>query len=133
MFIRIRMLTLKASEWFDLNRLGLLASFILSIFMLFFPIDIWVIFALEVCLFLYMYFLYRNIYLNKSFALMINNENKWFVHFQENKIEVVVKDYWLLKGQIFIWLKGSKKSISLVLSRSIIGANKFSQIRAKIK
>lgn len=127
------MLILKPNDWFDLNKLGLVAAFFISIFMLFFAIEGWIILALETCLFFYGYFLYRKIKYNKSFTVLINQENKWFVRCKEDNTELLLNDYWILKGHIFIWLKGSKNSISLMLSRSIIGANKFSQIRAQVK
>ena len=127
------MLKIKSSEWFDLNKFGVIFTLLLMLFVLFFNINTAIILVFELLLFLYLYTLYRSIHHNKSVTISINIENKWFAEAGGEVSVMTLKDYWLQTGRIFIWLKGSDKSISLLVSRSIIGAQKFSQLRAKIK
>ncbi|MBL4661527.1 MAG: hypothetical protein JKY19_14305 [Alcanivoracaceae bacterium] len=126
------MLKIKSNEWFDLNKLGVIFTLLLMLFVLFFNVNIVIILVFELLLFLYLYTLYRSIGNNKSVTISINVENKWFVEERGEMKAMILKDYWLQTGRIFIWFKGSDKSISLLVSRSIIGVQTFSQLRAKI-
>ncbi|MBL4772938.1 MAG: hypothetical protein JKX98_04875 [Alcanivoracaceae bacterium] len=87
---------------------------------------------LELSMLAHGYYLYSKIRQLKSGVIMINSDNKWFVRIGKEMHPVDLKDYWLQTERLFIWLQGSKKSISFVITRSIIGAQKFSQLRARI-
>jgi len=126
------MLTIKNNHWFDLNLIGVGFALSLSALVLFYPILIIYQLMIELLLFVTIYFLNTNIKLNRSIVIMINAENKWFIEQDGNMLSVEVKDYWLHTKRIFIWLKSSKRSLSIVINRQIIGAEKFSQLRAKI-
>ena len=126
------MLKINNCEWFDLNKFGMILTFLLMISVLFFHINTLIILLLELLLLLYLYVLYRSVLNNELVTINVNIDNKWFVEQGGEMKAVKLKDYWLQTGRIFIWLKGSDKSISLLVSRSIIGAQKFSQLRAKI-
>lgn len=126
------MLILKAEQWFDLNKLGLVVTFLIAILVLFYPFNLWVIMLLELSMLAHGYYLYSKIRQLKSGVIMINSDNKWFVRIGKEMHPVDLKDYWLQTERLFIWLQGSKKSISFVITRSIIGAQKFSQLRARI-
>jgi len=126
------MLKINNSEWFDLNKFGITLTFLLMLLVLFFHINALIILLFELLLLLCLYTLYRSVHNNKLVTISINIDNKWFVEEDGEMKAVSLKDYWLQTGRIFIWLKGSDKSISLLVSRSIIGAQKFSQLRAKI-
>ena len=126
------MLILKAEQWFDLNKLGLVVTFLIAVLVLFYPFNLWVIMLLELSMLAHGYYLYSKIRQLKSGVIMINSDNKWFVRIGKEMHPVDLKDYWLQTERLFIWLQGSKKSISFVITRSIIGAQKFSQLRARI-
>jgi Ca2+/Na+ antiporter len=126
------MLKIKVDQWFDLNILGVLLAFVIMFAVLFYNLKVYLIILLESLTCIYAYYLYKKIHGNKSSSLLINNENKWFIQIGSDRYSVDVKDFWLLTGWIFIWLKGSNKSISFVVSRSIIGAEKFSLLRSKL-
>lgn len=126
------MLKIKVDQWFDLNKLGILLAFVIMFVVLFYNLKLYLIIFLESLICIYAYYLYKKIQVNKFSSLLITNENKWFIQVGSDRYSVNVKDFWLLTGWIFIWLKGSNKSISFVVSRSIIGAEKFSLLRSKL-
>jgi hypothetical protein len=126
------MLILQFKEWYDLTYIGIYFAALLSAYFLFLPINILFIMLLEVSVLLIIYFFYRAIQSNKLFGIMVNTENQWFVQTDDEQLLLELKDYWLVAGFIFLWLKGSNKSVSIMVSRSIIGAEKFSQLRTKI-
>lgn len=84
-------------------------------------------------LLIYGYYLFRRINSYKKTVVLLNDENKWFLKESENTYKIRLKDYWILNKHLFIWLKGSNKSISLMISRSIIGPHNYSLIRSKLK
>ena len=127
-----RSLKIKSNHWFDLNFIGIAFAVLISVLVLFYHIAIIYKVLIELFLFVTIYTLNRNIKLNQATVIVINSENKWFVE-QDGKIFAVeVNDYWLHTKRIFIWLKCSKKSLSIVINRHTIGAERFSQLRAKI-
>ncbi|MCF6288034.1 MAG: hypothetical protein L3J53_02215 [Proteobacteria bacterium] len=125
------MIKIKANQWFDLNRVGLLATLFMIFVVLFFNLLLMYKFFLILCLIIYTYYLRGKIKQNNNITIMVNAEDHWFVYNGETT-QVTVKDYWLLNDKIFIWLNGTNKSISLVVSRSIIGEKLFSQLLSKI-
>jgi hypothetical protein len=126
------MLTIKNNQWFDLNLIGIGLAISLTILMLFYHIPIIYRLMIDFFLIVTIYLLYKNTKLKQSIVIIINSENKWFIEQNGNMLPVEVNDYWLQTKRIFIWLKSSKVSLSVVISRQIIGAEKFSQLRAKI-
>jgi len=126
------MLKVKHEQWFDLNKLGILLTCLMLVIGFFLTIDFryWLIFnSLLIASIIY---LYKRIQNNKEYSIMINNENLWFVYKDDKNIAVDLKDYWIQSERLFIWLKGSNKSISLMVSRRIIGAELFSQLRTRM-
>jgi c-di-AMP phosphodiesterase-like protein len=126
------MLKLIRQECFDLNTLGFIFVFILFIFAMFYSLPLSIILAIEILLGLVALFLFKQLHSNKYISILINTENQWFVESAGETTAVQLKDYWVFSGLIFFWLKGEKNSVSFVVTRSIIGAPKFSQLRAKI-
>jgi len=127
------MLIIKHNEIFDLNKVGLVATLIIAVFAMFYPVLMGIKLLIELFLGVYGYYLFTQIHLNKSLSVYINSENQWFSEIDKEMIPLELKDYWLQTDRLFIWLKGSKKSVSFVVSRSIIGAQKFSQLKTKIQ
>jgi len=126
------MLKLKATEIFDLNIIGLLFIVVVAILILFFQLD-WVFVAIvEVTLVVYAWFLNSKINKNRAISIVVNSENQWFIERDQQLYAMSFKDYWLFSSRIFICLKGKKNSVSFVVTRSIIGAQNFSQLHAKI-
>jgi len=126
------MLKLKAHECIDLNIIGLMCTGIIAFIIVFFPLSWKLILLLEVFLLLYAFYLLNRVKSNQYASVLINIDHKWFVSIGSVSQEVNLKDYWILSGLVFFWLKGDKFSVSFVVSRSIIGAQKFSQLRAII-
>ncbi len=126
------MLKINQDQWFDLNNWGLILIAVMMFMSVFFDLNFLTIVLFEVFLFICGLYLFLRIAKNKNMSLILNSDNKWFVQLNDEMIAVELQDYWLQTGRIFIWLKGSKKSVSLMLSRSIIGAETFSQLRSKI-
>ena len=126
------MLKVKQEQWFDLNKLGVLLACIMLVIGFFLTIDFgyWLIF--NSFLITFSLYLYKRIQNNKEYSIMINNENLWFLNFNDKNIAVDLKDYWIQSERLFIWLKGSNKSISFMVSRRIIGAELFSQLRTRM-
>ncbi len=126
------MIKIKHNQWFDLNQLGLLLVLVMMFLTAFFNLEILVILVLEL---LYLFggiYLYKKIQQNKCLDIVLKLDNQWFLEYNNQNMPVELKDYWLHTSKIFIWLKGSKKSISFMVSRSIIGAENFSQLRSKM-
>lgn len=126
------MIKINHNQWFDLNYLGFVLIILMVIVTLMFNLKITTILILE---FLYLIgglYLYKQIQNNKTFELIVKSDSQWFIEHNNKMTPVVLKDFWLHTGRIFIWLKGPKKSISFMVSRSIIGAEIFSQLRSKI-
>jgi len=92
----------------------------------------WLKVVVELVLLACFYYLLRKIKIYQRAIFLINSENLWAIEQGKQRFDVEVKDYWVLTGFIFLWLKGTNKSVSIVLSRRIIGAVKFSLIRTKI-
>lgn len=126
------MLKINHDQWFDLNNWGLILVAAMMLMSVLFDLNFLTIVLVEVFLFSCGLYLFVKITKNKNMNLILNPDNKWFVQLNNEMIAVELQDYWLQTGRIFIWLKGSKKSVSLMLSRSIIGAEAFSQLRSKI-
>lgn len=126
------MLKINSNQWFDLNILGLIFILIIMILIGIFNIGLTIVLSLEVLLLVGELYLFRRIQQNKNTDLILNNENKWFIQKDGEMLSVELKDYWLQTNKIFIWLKGSNKSISIMVTRSIIGAENYSQLRTKI-
>lgn len=126
------MLIIKQNQWFDINILGLFLIMVMLVLVWFFTIDFIVIILYEIFLIIIGLFLLKRYQNNKDYKFLINNENSWFIQHNNERFSVEIKDYWIQTGKIFIWLKGPNKSVSLILSRSIIGPELFSQLRTKI-
>ncbi|VAW34153.1 hypothetical protein MNBD_GAMMA01-173 [hydrothermal vent metagenome] len=127
------MLKISSGQWFDLNKLGLGVICVIALLVLFYPFNLWIILLLELILAANAYYLVINIHRNKNLSIILNSDDQWFLELNGDMFACELKDYWLQTGQIFIWLKGSNKSVSFILMRSIIGSQKFSQLRTQIK
>ena len=126
------MIKINHKQWFDLNYLGLLLILIMVIISLMFSLKFSTILILNLLYLTFGMALYKQIQKTKDFDLILNSENQWFVQDNNELLPVELKDYWLHTGRMFIWLKGPKKSISFMVSRSIIGAETFSQLRSRM-
>jgi hypothetical protein len=82
---------------------------------------------------IYIYYLFSKIKTYKSTKLLLNDDGHWYLEDVGITVKVELKDYWIVKKHLFIWLKGANKSISIMISRSIIGEQKFSLLRSKLK
>ncbi|MFK8011317.1 MAG: hypothetical protein AB8B80_04700 [Marinicellaceae bacterium] len=127
------MIKIHQEEIFDLNKVGLILTVLIGFFMLLNPIQWTYLLVLELVLLGYGFYLLKTIKNNKNVAIFINKENKWFVEKDGKMQHIILKDFWFLNQLIFLWVKGKKNSVSFVVTRSIIGAEKFSQLRALIK
>jgi len=127
------MLEFIPSERFDLNKIGLLITFLLALILLLYPFKIIHLIMIEILLAAYAYYLYKGIKQHKTTSIIINKQDKWFIKKQGEMYPINLKDHWILKKHIFFWAKGAKISVSFVVTRSIIGAHKFSQLRSIIK
>ena len=127
------MIKFKPNEIFDLNKVGLWISILIALLMVLYPIKLMYLIPIEMILLCYGYYLYKGIKKYKDSAIVINKHDKWFVDNKTEMHPVILKDYWLLKQYIFFWAKGPKTSVSFVVTRSIIGPQRFSQLRALIK
>lgn len=126
------MIKINHKQWFDLNYLGLLLILIMVIISLMFSLKFSTILILNLLYLTFGMALYKQIQKTKDFDLILNSENQWFVQDNNELLPVELKDYWLHTRRMFIWLKGPKKSISFMVSRSIIGAETFSQLRSRM-
>ena len=126
------MLKIKQNQWFDLNILGVFLLLIMWIIGL--VIKIAIIYALifNGLLIVFAIYLYKRIYRNKKYSIMVNSEKSWFLYYEDKNTAVELKDYWIQSERLFIWLKGSNKSLSFMVSRRIIGAELYSQLRTKM-
>jgi hypothetical protein len=127
------MFEIKACEWFDLNKLGLYLSSVVAIIILIYPLDTLLKVLLLSSLIIYAYYLLSSLLKYKNFSILLNNDNEWFIKSGENISSVELKDYWLQTKRLYIFLKGKDKSVSIAVSRSIIGPQRFSQLRAQLK
>jgi Ca2+/Na+ antiporter len=126
------MLKINPSQRFDLNILGVVIIILMIVFGFFYTIE-WVKFLIYILILIcFACYLVYQIYKNKNVSIMISNEGLWFILYNDDSYAVELRDYWIQTNKIFIWLKGSNKSISFMVSRSIIGAKSFSQLRTKI-
>lgn len=126
------MIKLKNNQWFDLTKFGLLLMLLLMVLGLLFNLDVLVLVIYELILILLAAYLYIRVGIYKNIEIMVNKENQWYILNANETFAVKLKDYWIQTGRVFIWLQGSNKSISIVVSRSIIGAENYSQLRTKI-
>ncbi len=126
------MLKINHNQWFDLNKLGLFLILVMMFLTAFFNLEILVILVLELLYLFIGIYLYKKIQQYKFLNIILKSDRQWFLEYNNERVSVELKDYWLHTGKIFIWLKGSKKSISFMVSRSIIGAENFSQLRSKM-
>lgn len=127
------MLKIKQNQWFDIDILGIVLIIVMMVVVLFQGINFYQLLILQLVFLLCSYYLLQRIRKNQHSGFLLNNQNKWFIECHGERFPVDLKDYWIHTGRLFIWLKGSNKSISFVVSRSIIGADVFSQLRTKIK
>ena len=127
------MLKIKSNDFLDLNRFGQFFFIFQMFFMLFAGLSGWLLVAIEIVLVVIFYFLSRKISSNYGAEFWVNQQNQWICKQGQNQHDVSVKDYWITRGYLFIWLKGSTKSVSIMLSRSIIGAQRYSQLLVLIK
>ncbi len=125
------MIVINKDEWFDLDLCAIGLTISSSIFVFFLKIDTYwqylLLLALIVCLVLF----YRKIQSNKNINIHVNKQ-QWYVEWQGQLWPVILKDYWRGSKFLCISLRGSEKSISLLVRRSIIGQEKFSQLHAII-
>ena len=126
------MLKIKQNQWFDLNSIGIYLIVIMFIVGFFLKISIVYMLVFDSLLIVFGLYLYKRIQINKDYSIMVNNENLWFIYYKDKDIAVELKDYWIQSERLFIWLKGSNKSLSFMVSRRIIGAELFSQLRTKM-
>lgn len=126
------MLKINHNQWFDLNQLGLLLILVMMFLTAFFNLESLLILVLELLYLFSGIYLYKKIQQYKYLDIILKSDSQWFLEYNNARVPVELKDYWLHTGKIFIWLKGSKKSISFVVSRSIIGAENFSQLHSKM-
>ncbi len=126
------MLFIYPKDWFDVNKIGLGVIAICALIVLFLNQPWWFTVLAEIILLAYSYFLMQKIKRYKSSIILVNSENQWVIELDKQRFEVELKDYWILTGYLFLMLKGENKSVSIMLSRRIIGAVNFSQIRTKI-
>ena len=126
------MLFFYPKSWFDVNKIGVVITICFALIVLFYQLHWLMKLLIEFLLLFYLYYLIRKIKSYQSTTIIVNTENQWAIEQAKQRFEVEVKDYWMLTGYIFLWLKGSNKSVSIVFSRRIIGAVNFSQVRTKI-
>ncbi len=126
------MLFIYPKDWFDVNKIGLGVIAICVLIVLFLNQPWWFTLLAEIILLAYSYFLMQKIKRYKSSIILVNSENQWVIEQDKQRFEVELKDYWIMTGYLFLMLKGENKSVSIMLSRRIIGAVNFSQIRTKI-
>jgi hypothetical protein len=126
------MLKIKQQHWVDLNKLGVLLTCIMLVIGFFLTIDLVYRLIFNGLIIIIGFYLYKRIHDNKEYSIMINNENLWFLYCDDINIAVDLKDYWIQSERLFIWLKGSNKSLSFMVSRRIIGAELFSQLRTRM-
>ena len=127
------MLKINSENWFDLNKVGIFLVLVFIVLFLFVSAPIFIKLIIEAFLIVCLYLLIKKITRNNTNAIMVNSENQWFVESHDETIAVELKDYWLHTQRIFIWLHGSNTSLSLVLTRRIIGEQNFSLLRSKIQ
>ena len=126
------MLVFQKNQWFDLNKIALVLGVLIAIVIFFLPIKWYVILFLELVISSNLFYLYRQVNNYRAMKIMVNDDSQWYLELDDSRYAVEIKDYWLLTGCILVWLKGSNKSVSFKLSRSIIGAQNFSLLRTKI-
>ncbi len=126
------MLFFYPKDWFDVNKIGVVVIGISGLLVPFLAMPWWLTFVVELLFLGYLYYLIKQIKQYQKVVILVNNENQWALEQNKQRFDVEVKDYWVLTGYLFLWLKGSNKSVSIVFSRRIIGAVNFSQIRTKI-
>lgn len=126
------MLMFYPKDWFDVNKIGIAVTLICGLIVLFLTMPWWLKVVVELVFLAYFYYLIQKIKSYQEAIFLINSENLWAIEQDKKRFDVELKDYWVLTGYIFLWLKGPNKSVSIVLSRRIIGAVNFSQIRTKI-
>jgi len=126
------MINFKPEEIFDLNIIGLWVTLFLAIIMIVTSLQPMYLLVVEIILLSYVYYLIKKIKNNKKAGIIINKQEKWFVEIEGEMYPVIQKDYWLLKQYIFLWVEGKQNSVSFVVTRSIIGPQRFSQLRAII-
>jgi hypothetical protein len=126
-------LILKPDNYKDINKLGMLIVFTCVFLISIQSISISLKLILIIVLCFYNYYLYIKIKAFKNAKILINDEGHWFLEDATSTIKVDLKEYWIVEKHLFIWLKATNKSISLMISRSIIGEQKFSLLRSKLK
>ncbi len=126
------MLFFYPKDWLDVNKIGIVFIGLSGLIVPFLSMPWWLKVIVELLLLAYLYYLLKQIKQYQKTVVLVNSENQWALEQDEKRFEVEVKDYWILTGFIFLMLKGSNKSVSIMLSRRIIGAVNFSQIRTKI-
>lgn len=127
------MILINSKEFIDINKIGLVFVMFCMIIILISPIYL-IIKILAICFLIVSgYYLKLRIRKFHSSTFLLNEERQWLIQINDENIKMELKEYWLFPKHIFIWLKGSNKSISIMLSRSIIGEQKYSLIRSKLK
>ncbi len=126
------MLIFYPKDWFDVNKIGVVVIGISGLVAPFLTMPWWLTLIVELVLFSYLYYLIKQIKQYQKTIILVSSENQWVLEQNKQRFDVEVKDYWVLTGYLFLWLKGSNKSVSIVVARRIIGAVNFSQIRTKI-
>ena len=125
------MLTITDNEWFDLHHFAMVLTSMLLFFVAVIqtPVSVKLIFLafLLLCL---VYFFRRIKYYIGTNICVINHQ--WFIRKQDRLIKVDVHHHWLQTRFLCISLRGSENAISFVIARSIIGPERFSQLRAII-
>lgn len=125
------MLIINDDEWFNLDHCAVGLILVLLIFVQFLKIStLWYGLLLLFLILLLGYF-YQKIRSNTKLNIHITKQ-QWFIDFEGQLHPVRLKGYWWQTQFACISLHGPEKSISFLVRRSIIGAEKFSQLNAII-
>lgn len=122
------MLVFKDRDILDMNKPGLVFVSILMGYALVLTNHIIIFILSELLLLIIGLWILAQTKTTYAMKIMVNDQGQWIVRKNNFNYDVVVNDYWKIGGSLLIWLKGPEKSVSIRLSRSIIGADKFSQL-----
>lgn len=127
------MTTISASEFLDLNKLGIAFSVPIALFVL--SLNIALIYKLLCVAYLLVYgfWLWKKAQKAKNLHLLLTPNGDWQFRKNDEVLSAELKDYWKLKGFLCVWLQAEGESLSILVSRSIIGAEKFSKLFIHLK
>ena len=127
------MIKLESKEYLDLNFIGLMVSILILTCILSINIDIFL--KLFSCFYVLLFdlWLVKQIKQNQNIDVILTSKGNWQLKSDNKLNEVELKDFWKLRGFACLWLKGEGESLSILVSRSIIGIDKFSRLNIQIK